>query len=103
MSSLVRRDLVAGALAGLVAGLAVGWALRAQGMLSASATLGGLPATPLGLALDLLLAALIGASFGALFRYQPGVDHRCHACLLVCRSVAGWPAAILGRPGPGSP
>src|SRR5438477_2644514 len=72
MSSLVRRDLGAGALAGLVAGLAFGWALRAQGMLSASATLGGLPATPLGVVLDLLLAALIGASFGALFRYQPG-------------------------------
>ena len=72
MATLVRRDPLAGALAGLLAGLAFGWAMLAQGMLPATATLSGLPATPAGLLLDLLLAALIGASFGALFRYQPG-------------------------------
>src|SRR5947207_11573107 len=74
MASLVRRELVAGALTGLVSGLAFTWAMLAQGKLSGSATLSGLPATPAGVALDLVLGALIGASFGALFRYQPGAS-----------------------------
>ena len=61
--SPLQRDLLAGATAGLLAGLVVGLATWAQGMLASSVA---------GVALQVLVAALLGAAFGALVRYQPG-------------------------------
>src|SRR3990170_4218302 len=49
MSSSMRRDLAAGAAAGLA----------------------GLSSTGTGVALEILAAILIGAGYGAIFRYQP--------------------------------
>ena len=70
MSSL-RRDALAGALAGLLAGLALGWAMQTQVMMAQFSGLVGLPALGAGLVLHLGVSALVGAAFGALFRFQP--------------------------------
>lgn len=70
MSSL-RRDALAGALAGLLAGLALGWAMQAQVMMAQFSGLVGLPALGAGLVLHLGVSGLVGAAFGALFRFQP--------------------------------
>src|SRR3990172_4923952 len=70
MSSSMRRDLAAGAAAGLIGGLAFAWAMQAQG-LRAAAGLAGLSSTGTGVALEILAAILIGAGYGAIFRYQP--------------------------------
>src|SRR3972149_5568501 len=65
-----RRALSAGAAAGLIGGLAFTWAMQTQG-LRAAAGLAGLPSTGTGVALEILAAILIGAGYGAIFRYQP--------------------------------
>src|SRR3990170_3105644 len=70
MSPSLRRDLIAGASAGLIGGLAFTWAMQAQG-LRAAAGLAGLPSTGVGAPLELGAAILIGAGYGAIFRYQP--------------------------------
>src|SRR3990170_1314754 len=70
MPSPLRRDLIAGAAAGLIGGLAFTWAMQAQG-LRAAAGLAGLPSTGTGVALELVAAILVGAGYGAIFRYQP--------------------------------
>ena len=70
MSPSLRRDLIAGASAGLIGGLTFTWAMQAQG-LRAAAGLAGLSSTGTGVALEILAAILIGAGYGAIFRYQP--------------------------------
>ncbi len=67
----LRRDVIAGAAAGFVGGLVFSWAMQAQGMRAAVAGLLGVTSLGAGLALDLVISILIGASFGAIFRYQP--------------------------------
>lgn len=70
MNTGLRRDSASGAAAGLVAGLVPAIFLGLHGP-------GSMPVGPAGgnwaasLAAQLLLAALLGAGFGALFRYQP--------------------------------
>ncbi len=70
MLTAFRRDLLIGTLAGLIGGLAFGWALQSQGMMVDGAGLLGLNSAGAGFILHLILAALLGAGFGALFRYQ---------------------------------
>jgi NADH:ubiquinone reductase (H+-translocating) len=70
MPSSLRRDVVAGAISGLVGGLVLGWAWQGQGLPSTPG--GPISWTLLGAFLaHLLSAASGGAAFGALFRYQP--------------------------------
>jgi len=65
----LRRDVIAGAIAGLIGGLVFTWAMQAQGLRAAVAGLLGLM-TGAGAALDLVVSVVIGATFGAIFRYQ---------------------------------
>ncbi len=71
MSHALRRDIMAGALAGLIGGIVSGWAMQAQGLLSATAGLVGLSSFGAGLAVHMAASILVGATFGAIFRYQP--------------------------------
>ena len=66
-----RRDAAAGAVAGLIGGLVFVWAQQAQGMRAAVGGLAGVTSLGAGLILHLGVSALIGAAFGAIFRYQP--------------------------------
>ncbi|MGH2371947.1 MAG: NAD(P)/FAD-dependent oxidoreductase [bacterium] len=70
MSPTLRRDIAAGAAAGLIGGLIFSWAQQAQGMRAAVAGLVGVTSLGAGVALDLLISIFIGATFGAIFRYQ---------------------------------
>jgi NADH dehydrogenase FAD-containing subunit len=67
-----RRDLQIGGLAGLVAGLVLVASLRVQGPMSMAAGLAGLAAPHAALAVQLVIAILLGAGFGAIFRQQAG-------------------------------
>ena len=69
MPASLRRDVIAGAIAGLIGGLVFTWAMQAQGLRAAVAGLLGLM-TGAGAALDLVVSVVIGATFGAIFRYQ---------------------------------
>lgn len=71
MSPTLRRDAAAGALAGLIGGLVFLWAQQAQGMRAAVGGLAGVTSLGAGAAVDLATSALIGATFGVIFRYQP--------------------------------
>ncbi len=66
-----RRDLVTGAAAGLVGGLVLAASLQVQGGNSMVAGLTGLATSGLALGAQLLIAMLLGAGFGAIFRYHP--------------------------------
>ncbi len=70
MSPSLRRDIVAGSAAGLIGGLVFSWAQQAQGMRAATSGLVGVTSLGAGVALDLLIGIFIGATFGAIFRYQ---------------------------------
>ena len=70
VSGPLRRDLVAGGVAGLVAGLVFWWALEAQSMTSTVPGMLGLDLSGAGVGLHLLGSILVGAAFGAISRYQ---------------------------------
>ncbi len=70
MPASLRRDVTAGGIAGLIGGLVFTWAMQAQGLRAAVAGLLGLTTTA-SAALDLVVSVVIGATFGAIFRYQP--------------------------------
>jgi NADH:ubiquinone reductase (H+-translocating) len=65
------HDLLAGAAAGLIAGLALGWTNRTQGHMPAVGAVVGRHAASGTIALDLAAATLMGVGFAAIFRYQP--------------------------------
>ncbi|MGD8794255.1 MAG: NAD(P)/FAD-dependent oxidoreductase, partial [Anaerolineae bacterium] len=67
----LRRYLLAGAGAGLVAGLIFALAIGVQGMMGTAAGLLGLTLSGAGLAGHLLASALLGAGLGLLLRDQP--------------------------------
>ena len=67
-----RRDALFGALAGTIGGFLLALALQAKGMMSDTAGLIGLTSINSGLVLHLVISALAGAGYGALFRYQRG-------------------------------
>ncbi len=66
------RDALFGALAGTIGGFLLALALQAKGMMSDTAGLIGLTSVDSGLVLHLVISALAGAGYGALFRYQRG-------------------------------
>ncbi|MGQ0550067.1 MAG: NAD(P)/FAD-dependent oxidoreductase [Armatimonadota bacterium] len=70
MSPSLRRDVVAGAAAGFIGGLVFSWAQQAQGLRAATSGLVGVTSLGAGVALDLVISIFIGATFGAIFRYQ---------------------------------
>lgn len=65
-----RRDLVIGAAAGLAGGLVLVASLQVQGGTSMVAGLTGRTTSGLAAAAQLLIAVLLGAGFGAVFRYH---------------------------------
>lgn len=67
-----RRDALFGALAGTIGGLFLALAVQAKGMMPDSAGLVGLTSIESGIGVHLLVSALAGAGYGALFRYQRG-------------------------------
>ena len=67
----LRRNLLTGAAAGLIGGLVLAASLQVQGRNSMVAGLTGLTTSDLTVAAQLLIAALLGAGFGALLRYRP--------------------------------
>lgn len=69
-SSIPTRELRLGALAGLVGGLVFGAAMVQLGMLPTIASLVKADSPVVGFALHMIVAAMIGASFGVLVRYQ---------------------------------
>ena len=71
MSKSLRRDMIAGGLAGLVSGFVFGWALNAQDMMVEVTGQIGLSSAGAGWGLRMLILALGGVAFGAIFRYQP--------------------------------
>ena len=70
-SAGLRRDLLAGSVAGLIGGLVFWWALAAQDMTASVPGVLGLELFAAWPALHLLVSALLGACFGAISRYQP--------------------------------
>ncbi len=71
MSSSLRRDILAGGVAGLTAGLTAALAMHAQGMATEATGLLGLSPSGVGLVLHLIASALVGAAFCVILRYQP--------------------------------
>ena len=85
LSPSLRREVVAGGVAGLAGGLVFWWAIQAQGMTATVPGLLGIKLFGVGTALHLLVSALLGAGFGAMLRYQP----RSHAAILSTGSLYG--------------
>ena len=67
----LRRDVIAGGVAGLVGGLVLWWALQSQGMTPTAPGLLGLKLSGAGVGLHLLVSIPLGGGFGAIARYQP--------------------------------
>lgn len=70
MLTPLRRDILFGAIAGFMGGLLFAWALQSQGMMVDRAGLLGLNSIGAGFVIHLLVSALLGAGFGAIFRFQ---------------------------------
>ncbi|MGQ0569540.1 MAG: NAD(P)/FAD-dependent oxidoreductase [Armatimonadota bacterium] len=94
MSHALRRDIVAGGIAGLIGGLASGWAMQAQGLLSSVAGLIGLASFGAGLAVHVTAAVLVGATFGAIFRYQ-SLGYAATITSGVLYALLWWIAGVL--------
>jgi NADH:ubiquinone reductase (H+-translocating) len=71
MSSAFRRDVIVGGVAGLIGGVIYGVAIVSLGMMAGVAGLIGLNSPSAGLTIHLAISVLLGASFAAIFRYQP--------------------------------
>ena len=69
-SGPLRRDVIAGGVAGLVGGLVFWWSLEAQSMTSTVPGLLGLKLSVTGVLLHLLGSIFLGAAFGAISRYE---------------------------------
>ena len=70
-SSAMRRDLLAGGVAGLAGGLVFWGGLQGQDMTSSVPGLLGISLSPAGTAYHLLASAFLGAVFAGVVRYQP--------------------------------
>lgn len=92
MSKTIQRDIWLGALAGLAGGIVFGVAMHRLGMLISIAGLVGSSVVGVGWGLHLLVSAVIGAVFGALFRYLPGG----HAASLTGGVIYGFLWWLLG-------
>lgn len=71
MAQSLCRDMIAGGLMGLISGLVFGWTMNAQGLMVEVTGQIGLSSSGAGWGLHLLILALGGVAFGAIFRYQP--------------------------------
>ena len=85
ISVSLRRDMVAGGVAGIAGGLVFWWALHSQSMTSTVPGLFGLTMSGAGVGLHLLVSIPLGASFGAIARYQP----RGYASTISCGALYG--------------
>jgi len=92
VSRAIQRDIWLGALAGLAGGIVFGLAMHRLGMLVSIAGLVGSSVLGVGWGLHLLISAVIGAVFGALFRYLPGG----HAASLTGGVIYGFLWWLLG-------
>ncbi|MFQ5343045.1 MAG: FAD-dependent oxidoreductase [Anaerolineae bacterium] len=92
MSRAIQRDILLGALAGLAGGIVFGLAMHRLGMLVSIAGLVGSSVLGVGWGLHLLISAVIGSVFGALFRYLPGG----HAASLTGGVIYGFLWWLLG-------
>ncbi len=88
----LRRDMVAGGVAGMAGGLLFWWALQAQGMALVVPGLLGYTLSGVGVIPHLLGSILLGAGFGALLRHQP----RGHAALTTTGLLYGLLWWIMG-------
>jgi NADH dehydrogenase len=71
IASAFRRDILLGAVSGLIGGSVFAWGLVNQDMMVKMAGFLGVDAPGAGILLHLLLSALLGAAFGTIFRYHP--------------------------------
>ena len=71
VAASLRRDVIAGSIAGLVGGLVFWWALQAQDMVSTMPGLLGLKLSGAGVLLHLAVSIPLGVGLGAILRYQP--------------------------------
>ena len=89
---VARREVLFGALAGLVAGVVFALAMQAEDMRVEVTGLAGMSTTGTGLIVHLVLATLIGAAVGLQYRHEPG-SYAAQITLGVTFGLLGW---ILG-------
>ena len=89
---IARREILFGALAGLVAGVVFALAMQAEDMRVEVTGLAGMSTTGAGLIAHLALATLIGAGVGMQYRHEPG-SYAAQITLGVTFGLLGW---ILG-------
>ena len=92
LKSVVRRETIAGGVAGLIAGALFALAMQGYGMKSGVAGLAGLRPEGYGLIAHLTLASLAGAAFGLINGYQRGA----YAATIVFGVVYGLLGWVLG-------
>ena len=89
---VARREVLFGALAGLVAGVVFALAMQAEDMRVEVTGLAGMSTTGTGLIVHLVLATVIGAAVGLQYRHEPG-SYAAQITLGVTFGLLGW---ILG-------
>lgn len=89
---LARREVLFGALAGLLAGVVFALAMQAEQMRVEVTGLAGVSTSGAGLVVHLVLATLIGAVVGVQYRHEPG-SYAAQITLGVTFGLLGW---ILG-------
>ena len=89
---IARREVLYGALAGLLAGVVFALAMQAEDMRVEVTGLAGMSTTGAGLIVHLVLATLIGAGVGLQYRHEPG-SYAAQITLGVTFGLLGW---ILG-------
>ncbi len=89
---LARREVLFGALAGLLAGVVFALAMQAEQMRVEVTGLAGVSTSGAGLVVHLVLATLIGAVVGMQYRHEPG-SYAAQITLGVTFGLLGW---ILG-------
>jgi NADH dehydrogenase len=94
MSAAMRRDIIAGGVAGFIGGVISGWAMQAQGLLATTAGLIGLASFGAGLIVHLSVSVVVGATFGAVFRYQP-LGYAATITSGVLYALLWWIAGVL--------
>lgn len=92
VARIARREVLFGALAGLLAGVLFALAMQAEQMRVEVTGLAGTSTSGAGLVVHLVLAALIGAVVGLQYRHEPG-SYAAQITLGVTFGLLGW---ILG-------
>ena len=92
VARIARREVLFGAVAGLIAGIVFALAMQAEQMQVEVTGLAGTSTSGTGLVVHLLLSALIGAGVGMQYRHEPG-SYAAQITLGVTFGLLGW---ILG-------